>query len=240
MFFSLGCFLCTAVSLSPFPSLLSLFCWFGLAYAAYRGRTVREIAFEGPRALQIGRFPAYDYFGDGSLYLLDSPGHCVGHLCALARTTTGPDTFVFLGGDAAHHCSEFRPSSHVPLPESITPNPDPEQQQEQQQRHVPFCPGSWYEDLQTPRGRDPKGPLWQPAFGHDMDQVMSTIEKMQEYDGCGDVFVILAHDSTLRTPDVPLFPTPVNDWKARGLGEKLRWAWIGDIMSALKAHKAEP
>ena len=36
------------------------------------GRTVTEIDFYD--APKIGRFHAVDYFGDGSLYILDSPG----------------------------------------------------------------------------------------------------------------------------------------------------------------------
>ena len=194
-----------------------------------RGRQVREVVFDGSETIQIGKFPAHDYFKDGSLYLLDSPGHCVGHLCALVRTTTNPDTFVFLGGDAAHHCAEYRPSSYRPLPDSITPNPTT-----QHDRHIPFCPGTWFEELQTSRNRDPKGPLWQPAFGHNMPQVLETIEKMEQLDGDDKVFVILAHDATLRCPDVAFFPKAINDWKARGLGQQLRWDWIGDIITALK------
>jgi glyoxylase-like metal-dependent hydrolase (beta-lactamase superfamily II) len=176
--------------------------------------------------VQIGQFPAYDYFKDGSLYLLDTPGHCVGHLCALVRTTTSPDTFLFLGGDAAHHCGEFRPSVHQPLPSTVI--------LEEQGRQVSFCPCSWYEDLQTSRDRDPQGPLWQPAFGHNMDEVLATIHHMQAYDGEDNIFVILAHDSALRRQEVPFFPERVNDWKSRGLDQRLRWTWISEIVEATK------
>jgi len=40
--------------------------------------------------LKIGPFATYDIFGDGSLYLLDTPGHAVGHMSGLVRTTTNP------------------------------------------------------------------------------------------------------------------------------------------------------
>lgn len=65
-----------------------------------------------------------------------------------------------------------------------------------------------------------------------------TIGKMQEVDADGNVLVILAHDATFRDPDVPLFPKEINDWKTRGLGEKLKWEWIGDILAALKGQEA--
>jgi len=60
-----------------------------------------------------------DYFSDGSFCPLDAPGHAVGNLNALVRTSVSPHTFMLLGGDAARH---------DPLPESIAlpgfaPNP---------------------------------------------------------------------------------------------------------------------
>ncbi|KAJ6595199.1 beta-lactamase-like protein [Mycena vulgaris] len=50
----------------------------------------------------IGPFPrAVDYFGDGSVYIIDTPGHCAGHITVLARTS--PDgAWIYLGGDVAH------------------------------------------------------------------------------------------------------------------------------------------
>ena len=79
------------------------------------------------------------------------------------------------------------------------------------------------------------GPLWQPAFGHNMEEVLTTIESMEEYDGEENVFVILAHDSSLRCPEVPFFPDSINDWKERGLGQKLKWTWVGEILAAIAA-----
>jgi glyoxylase-like metal-dependent hydrolase (beta-lactamase superfamily II) len=71
---------------------------------AYKDREFVEITFQD--GFKLGQFRAFDYFGDGSFYLLDAPGHAVGHLCGLARTT--PDTFVFMGGDICHHNSVGR------------------------------------------------------------------------------------------------------------------------------------
>ncbi|KEP51858.1 N-acyl homoserine lactonase AttM [Rhizoctonia solani 123E] len=91
--------------------------------SAYKDRELVEVSFDQHPELRIGQFRALDYFGDGSFYLLDSPGHAVGHICGLARTT--PDTFVFLGGDICHHSGQMRPSEYLPLPESVSPNPFP-------------------------------------------------------------------------------------------------------------------
>lgn len=175
--------------------------------------------------MKLGQFPAYDYFQDGSLYILDGPGHCVGHLCALVRTSVDPDTFVFLGGDAAHHCAEFRPSSYLPLPDSIWPASAGESTSGTRSVSTPLR----FEELQKSRGRDTHGPLFQPAFGHNMGQVLKTITKMQEFDGDSSILVIVAHDSAFRSPEIPKFPSTINSWKAEGLRELLRWKWIAEM-----------
>ena len=92
----------------------------------YAGRELRELSFEGNKSsgiLTIGQFQAFDYFNDGSYYLLSTPGHAVGHLGGLARVTSDPDSFIFMGGDSCHHAGELRPSKYRPLPENISPNP---------------------------------------------------------------------------------------------------------------------
>lgn len=59
----------------------------------YAGRELREIQFT--QGKKVGRFNAFDYFEDGSFYLLDSPGHAAGHLSGLARVTCNPDSYIF-------------------------------------------------------------------------------------------------------------------------------------------------
>ena len=49
----------------------------------------------------IGPFQySIDMYGDGSVYIIDSPGHLPGHVNLLCRTS--PKKWVFLGGDTAH------------------------------------------------------------------------------------------------------------------------------------------
>ncbi|KAK7038535.1 Lactamase-B domain-containing protein [Favolaschia claudopus] len=50
----------------------------------------------------VGPFPhAKDLFEDGSVYIIDTPGHCAGHITVLARTSTD-GAWMFLAGDVVH------------------------------------------------------------------------------------------------------------------------------------------
>ncbi|KAJ7616577.1 Metallo-hydrolase/oxidoreductase [Roridomyces roridus] len=53
-------------------------------------------------ATSIGPFPyAHDFYGDGSVYIIHTPGHCEGHVNVLARTSAD-GSWIYLGGDLAH------------------------------------------------------------------------------------------------------------------------------------------
>lgn len=178
--------------------------------------------FDGPRVVSIGSFAAFDYFGDGSFYLLDSPGHAVGHLCGLARTTS--DTFVLMGGDVAHYSGIIRPSKHLQLPESISPHPcHPEST-------VPMCPGHAFEDLQKSRGRKVTDTLYDLTYGGDIPLAKETVGRLQELDCNDNIMVVIAHDGSARDY-LPHFPQDLNSWKEQGLGKKLRWSFLRDLKS---------
>lgn len=87
----------------------------------FEGRELVELEMDS--GLKIGQMEAVDHFGDGSLYFLNSPGHAHGHICALARVTAEPASFILMGGDAYHHSGELRPSPYMPLPQEIQPHP---------------------------------------------------------------------------------------------------------------------
>lgn len=49
----------------------------------------------------LAGFPAaVDFYADGSVYIIDAPGHLPGHVNILARTA--PKKWVYLGGDCCH------------------------------------------------------------------------------------------------------------------------------------------
>lgn len=187
----------------------------------YADRELREIEFD--TNFKIGQFPAFDYFGDGSFYLLDSPGHAIGHLCGLARTTTDQGgSFVLLGGDICHYAGIFRPSKHLPVPDTIHPHPCyPE-------GDMPLCPGTAFVELQKSRGRGPTDSLYDMTFGHDIPLARNTATWLQELDADDRIFVIIAHDSTVRD-GVDHFPRSLNQWKSRGWGHSLKWAFFRDL-----------
>lgn len=194
----------------------------------YEGREFREVDFT--QGLKIGRFDAFDYFGDGSFYILNSPGHTIGHVCALARVTTSPDSFIFMGGDACHHGGEFRPSQYLPLPGSLHPNP-------LDQKSVVPCPGALFHGIL--RDGDTTKPFYEltrpePGAnpGYDPDEAEVTIGKVMEADANPDVLVIMAHDDSLLGV-VDFFPKYANDFREKGWVEEGRWLFLKDFAKAV-------
>ncbi|WAO95518.1 Lactamase-B domain-containing protein [Fusarium falciforme] len=197
----------------------------------YKGRELHEIDFNSHSgATKIGDIRAVDYFQDGSFFLLDSPGHTVGHMAALARTT--PSTFVLMGADTAHHCGSFRPSQYLPLPENISPSPF---------SNPPFlpgsiCPGEVLVKVHPQQVRDK--PFYQnlsEAPDRNVAEAEKSVGKVIELDARDDVFVVVAHDSTLLDV-INFFPDKVNDWKENGWKEKSRWRFLKDFHGAVEAQ----
>lgn len=204
----------------------------GLLDSDIEGREVIEIDFTriSAQVCRIGRFDAFDYFGDGSFYLLDAPGHAVGHMCGLARVTTssgpasGEDTFIFMGADACHHPGVLRPTDYLPIPKEVSPSPF---------NHLPVCPGDLLLSVQP--GMTPTRPFFTvcPDSFPDLEAAMTTVEKIQEFDADDNVLIIVAHDDSIAA-SVDFFPKIFNDWKAKGLRSETRWLFCKDFEQALK------
>jgi glyoxylase-like metal-dependent hydrolase (beta-lactamase superfamily II) len=194
----------------------------------YTGRKLRELSFTADNSVKIGRFDAIDYFGDGSFYVLDAPGHTVGHLCGLARVTASPPSFILMGADCCHHSGEMRPSKYLPLPNSIAPNP-------LEPASASACPGALFEHLLQEGDRTkPFYAQKQPgAFFCEPEIAEQTIEKVQEADATGTVLVVVAHDKHLKGV-VDFFPKYANDFVAKGHVEKARWVFLKDFKEALE------
>ncbi|KAI0158507.1 beta-lactamase-like protein [Pestalotiopsis sp. NC0098] len=198
----------------------------------WENRTLREISYDSsdPQVSRIGAFRAYDFFGDGSFYLLDTPGHAVGHVAGLARTTTGEDrdTFIFMGGDLCHHGGEMRPTAHDPIPDDVRfPLPDA------LRARFSVCPGgAQFRQLNTKRGRKEDEPFFETQLAADLGQALDTIQKTQTADVQDNVFFIFAHDTSIGGV-VNLFPEPANEWRAKGWREEVHWGFLKDLCPGL-------
>ncbi|KAF2739156.1 hypothetical protein EJ04DRAFT_484632 [Polyplosphaeria fusca] len=201
----------------------------GIKKEYYQNRRVREITAE--QFTIDMEFPAFDFFGDGSFYLINSPGHAIGHISALARTTTNPDTFIFMGADIASHPGEFRPSEHAPLPALISPNP-------LHPSSPTPCPGHVFQQIHPERRRDvpfyrigtwPDG----ECCAEDLLAALESHRKLRLVDAQSErIFVVLAHDENVEDV-IDLFPKAANGWKEKGWGEKARWMFLGDFREAV-------
>lgn len=204
----------------------------------YTGREVIEldVTSNDKKVRKIGPYSAYDWFGDESFYILSTPGHTTGHLCCLARTTSYGDasTFMFIGGDIAHHCAIFRPTPYCPLPETISPAPyeGPHSQSscsgdlfasvhrlraepdgKKKSRETPFCviPDGWVDE--------------------DYKLAQKTLDQMQPFDGDENVFTIFAHDETVMDI-IDFYPKKANSWKAEGWANRSHWRFLGPLKIA--------
>jgi len=193
----------------------------------YEGRSVREIDFsDDDRDFKIGRFRAHDYFGDGSFYLLDTPGHSIGHMCGLARTTVSPPTFVFMAGDASHHAGEFRPTEYLPLPKEIS--------------NSSRNSGADYKNVHFEQSATKPFYNVTASFAHDKGLADWTIAGMGEFDAHENVMLLTAHDEHIVAPEpaINLFPEPLNQWYENGAAKKTKWLFLKDFDGAVDA-KAE-
>lgn len=203
------------------------------------GRELKVIDFDNLSAIQIGRFRAVDYFNDGSFYLLDAPGHAVGHMCGLARVTStldgaSEDTFIFMGADTAHHGGEFRPTEYLPIPKSISPTP-------YTSKYPSICPGHIFESIHpNKKGVEPFYHI-NDNVPHNKDQAHETCSMMEDFDAADNVFVIIAHDGSLLHEGLGIewFPNgTLKDWRKQNCAEKARWGFLSSFTKAIEGAKA--
>ncbi|KAF2122886.1 beta-lactamase-like protein [Lophiotrema nucula] len=197
--------------------------------ANFADREFREIQFSD--SFKIGNFRAHDFFGDGSFYLLDTPGHAIGHMCGLARTT--PTTFVFLGGDICHFGGSFRPSPSIPLPDPVPKS--------HLDAHFPVpCPCSLFTACHK-AGPDSEDATTSPFFEVtsfpqsaylNRIQAAESIKELQRFDECPDILVCIAHDPTL----LKVLPfmnyeseKDLENWREGVLKEKAQWGWLNEL-----------
>ncbi|KAM6522854.1 hypothetical protein FALCPG4_012469 [Fusarium falciforme] len=193
--------------------------------STFQGRTVREVDFD--RHSKVAGYEAIDYFGDGSLFLLNTPGHAIGHLSALVRTTR--DTFVFLGGDICHFGGAFRPNGHTRMPaqlkrdEVALPPSAPE---------LVSC--AQYLSCHPNPDRADTTPYYQPcsrtdSWYVDPPEAHKSVNALMSLDTDDKVLVLIAHDPSI-VGALPLFPNGnLNHWHQAGWKQLLRWRFLAEL-----------
>ena len=73
-----------------------------------------------------------------------------------------------------------------------------------------------------------------PGIAHDLSQCQDSVDAMKEFDADERIFVIIAHDNSLRDL-IGLWPErgTVNRWAEEGWGEKSRWRFLRDFGEAV-------
>ncbi|KIY63628.1 hypothetical protein CYLTODRAFT_402929 [Cylindrobasidium torrendii FP15055 ss-10] len=183
------------------------------------GRTVTELSFKDTK-LKIADLEAIDYFNDGSLYILNTPGHCLGHICALARTTS--DSFVLLGGDICHHPGQLRPTTAIhksyPCPfhilDSAHKNVSP----------AHFTPHDSNGQFDLAHRTTPMFEIC-AANRPEYLEARESLRKATALDASPDILTLAAHDTTVKGV-IDEFPLSVNEWKEKGWKERVVWAFL--------------
>ena len=163
-----------------------------LVYDWPKGRSVRYINFESQDSNVKTTLPlnstffqrSYDLFSDGSLLLIDAPGHFPGHLAALARVETpgtgddSSDNYLLLAGDCCHNrqCYMVHPS------------------QAAQSRSVREISQTQYDDIDVAR------------------RTVSLLVRVEQE--IPNVVIILAHEKELEEEGMPFLPNSLNSWVA--------------------------
>ncbi|OLN89020.1 hypothetical protein CCHL11_06077 [Colletotrichum chlorophyti] len=208
----------------------------------FEEREVRELDFGGSD-LRIGGLRALDFFGDGSFYLLSAPGHAVGHINALARTSE--DSFIFFAGDSFHHGSVLRPHSGAPLPDQVRVpglccsgrtlhTIHPATASPETLGHY----GKVFEQMGSDPDRVPfhvipETPSGESLLAVDLHEARETVSAIQKFDSSPDVLVIAAHDAGLYDV-LEYFPRDANDWKAKGWKGEGEWVFLQDFAKPLE------
>ncbi|CAK7202831.1 hypothetical protein SEUCBS139899_005558 [Sporothrix eucalyptigena] len=200
-----------------------------------KGHRLHEPLYE----TNVAGFAAHDYFGDGSFYILDVPGHATGHICGLARTT--PESFVFLGADAYHFAGVIRPTAYVPMPATIPVN---QLDVGHYQSPCSCSHFSAYHPATKSKGAAPENETTsrtQPFYDISTSsgsvyvhpkEAQESVDRIKTLDAHPCVFVCVAHDNALFEKLPLLNSSPekdINDWQTAGYKTNTRWAFLNEL-----------
>ncbi|KAJ7118808.1 hypothetical protein C8R44DRAFT_625159 [Mycena epipterygia] len=197
----------------------------------FAGHTVTELNFDGTNITFSG-LPALDYLGDGSFYLLNTPGHLAGHIAALARVT--PSSFIVLGADTCHHAGQLRPR-----PQFQHAYPCPAQLLTESRTAVStqyfWSPDSNVGAFDIHSRAQPMLSIPDKPNSADADPVAGrvSLDKIANFDADEDFFVVLAHDESLLDV-LPYFPKSLSAWRGTGMKDKALWGFLDERNPAFR------
>ncbi|KAF8191468.1 hypothetical protein K438DRAFT_1591335 [Mycena galopus ATCC 62051] len=197
----------------------------------FAGHNVTELTFDNTNITFSG-LPAIDYFGDGSFYLLNTRGHLIGHITALARVT--PSTFIVLGADTGHHAGQLRPR-----PNFQAAYPCPAELVAQSKASVStdyfWSPDSRVGVFDVLSREQPLLSIPDLPNSADTDPVAGrvSLDKIAGFDADEDFFVVLAHDLSL-VDSLPYFPASLSAWKGDRIKDQVLWAFLDEKNPAFR------
>ncbi|KAJ5983820.1 hypothetical protein N7481_005919 [Penicillium waksmanii] len=172
----------------------------------FEGRELEELSFT-ENSLKIGRFNAIDYFGDGSFYFLDAPGHSIGHIAALARVKSAPDSFILMAGMGVSMVALLLSPDLSPYDSALKA----------------VCAKG---DMRTPFYSAARN-----GVSYNVDDANTTVSYLQDADGRDDIFIVFSHDEAL-LDIVDFFPSTANEFMQKGWVDKSKWVFLRDFIKS--------
>lgn len=133
-----------------------------------------------------------------------------------------------MGGDAAHHCGEIRPTEYRPLPKKIN------LKQPLPMHFLCPCPGEFLQHSIHPT-KSATTPFYElsDVINENPEEGKRTIEGLTEFDADDRVFVVLMHDASL-LPVLDFFPKLATKWKSLGWADASRWRFVAKWADGIK------
>lgn len=150
---------------------------------------------------------AYDFFGDGSFYLLNSPSHTIAHLCALARVFNFPILLFPWARMCATILERILP---VGLSSSLS---DTSTFACCQSRKV-GVPDRSFQAIQPYKSATKPFHIVQPVLAHDEVWAAWIVNGMAESDADDNFFVVTVHDEDMLTL-ADFLPKEPEDWREK-------------------------
>jgi hypothetical protein len=121
------------------------------------------------------------------------------------------------------------------MPENIVPSPLAAPFTKQ----APMCPGSLFEAVHP--NKSSTEPFYVPTdqgVHKDGAEAKESIDKLTEFDSHDNVFVNIAHDTSMYDI-IEFYPKKANGWSQKRWKQEGRWRFLRDFDTGSDAHKPQ-